>query len=258
MAARAIWKGVLRLGKEQVPVKLYSAIEDRSVHFRLLHQKDHAPVKQAMVDAENNTVVPYEDIRRGYFTDDGDIVLIHKEELEELEPTASRDIRIEYFVPPGEIAYRHYLRPYLLGPDGDDEAYQAFSKALTDSGQEGFARWVMRKKSYIGALRVYQGYLMLITLKTQAEVVDLDAVKVPKGKPLDERELDMAAKLVDMLAEDFDAAAYHDEYREQVLKLIDTKAKGGKVKTFRPRQKKATDDLSEALAASLKKEKKHA
>ena len=257
MAARAIWKGVLCLASQRVPVKLYSAIEDRSIHFRLLHAKDHAPVKQAMVDPDTDSVVPREDIRRGYTTAEGDIVLVHKKDLEEIEPAPSRDIMIEYFVPPGEIAYRHYLRPYLLGPDGDEPAYVSFLKALKESGQEGFVRWVMRKKEYIGALRVFKGYPMLITLKYQEQVVDLDAVKAPKGKSLDDRELSMAEQLVDMLAEDFDPAAYQDEYREQVRKLIDTKAAGGKVKTFRPKRKRVTDDLSKALSASLKQEKKH-
>ena len=252
MSARAIWKGVLQIGNHKVPVKLYSAIEDRTVRFRLLHAKDHAPVKQAMVDTETDKIVLQDDIQRGYLTGDGDIVLIAKDELEDLTPKASRDIDIAYFVPPGSIAYRHYLRPYLLGPDGDNDAYAAFAAALDASGQEGFARWVMRKKQYIGALTVYQGYLMLITLRYHQEVVDLDSVQAPKGKPLDKRELKMAEQLVGMLAEDFDAAAYHDEYRKQVLKLINTKAKGGKVKTLRPKKKKSTDDLAKALEASLK------
>lgn len=258
MAARAIWKGVLQVGEQQVPVKLYSAIEDRTVRFRLLHKKDHAPVKQAMVDADTDEVIPSENILRGFFTDEGDAVLIGKEELDALEPQASRDIDVEYFVPPGTIAYRHYLRPYLLGPDGDDKAYKALAEALESSNQEGFARWVMRKKQYIGALSVYQGYLMLVTLRYHQEVVDLDSVQAPKGKALDDRELKMAAQLVEMLAEDFDAAAYHDEYRKQVLQLIETKAQGGKVKTLRPKKKKPTDDLSKALEASLKASEKSA
>lgn len=262
MSARAIWKGVLRIGNHKVPVKLYSAIEDRTVRFRLLHAKDHAPVKQAMVDTETDKVVLQDDIQRGYLSSDGDIVLIAKDELEDLTPKASRDIDIAYFVPPGSIAYRHYLRPYLLGPDGDNDAYAAFAAALDASGQEGFARWVMRKKQYIGALTIYQGYLMLITLRYRQEVVDLESIQTPKGKPLDKRELNMAAQLVDMLAEDFDAAAYHDDYRKQVMKLIDTKARGGKVKALRPKKKQPTDDLAKALQASLqastaKQERKH-
>lgn len=256
MAARAMWKGVLRVGDQQVPVKLYSAIEDRTVRFRLLHDKDHAPVKQAMVDADTDEVVPPDNVVRGFFTCEGDVVFINKDELDALEPDTSRDIDIEYFVPPGTIAYRHYLRPYLLGPDGDENAYKALTTALESSNQEGFARWVMRKKQYIGALTVYHGYLMLVTLRYRQEVVDLDSVQAPKGKSLDDRELKMAAQLVEMLAEDFDASAYHDDYRKQVMELIETKAKGGKVKASRPKKKKPTSDLSKALEASLKASKK--
>src|SRR5690554_4922940 len=116
MAARAMWKGVIGLG-EGVPVKLYSAVEDRDVHFRLLHESDRVPVRQQLVNPDTDEVVPYEDTRRGLATDDGELVVFEGDELDALEPEASRDIEVLAFLPHEEIDHRWYLRPYYLGPD---------------------------------------------------------------------------------------------------------------------------------------------
>lgn len=257
MAARAMWKAVVTIGKIQVPVKLYSAVQDRNVHFRMLHAKDHAPVKQAMVNPETDEVVPREAVRRGYFTPEGDLVMLENEELNILEPESSREITLRYFLPPEIIDHRYYRRPYYLGPDGSNDKYAALIGALAKSGREGFAQWVMRKKSYIGALRLHEGYPMLIALRHAEEVVSLDAVDTPTGADLDKRELDMARQLIEMLAADFEPQEYRDEYRERVLELIRTKASGGKVARLRPAYKAPSQDLSKALEASLQKERKH-
>src|SRR5690606_7352245 len=100
LMARAIWKGVIRFGSVEVPVKLYSAVRARGIHFRLLHEKDLQPVKQQMVNPETGDVVEYEDVRRAYQTEDGDLVMLAEEELAELEPEASPDIEITRFVDP--------------------------------------------------------------------------------------------------------------------------------------------------------------
>jgi DNA end-binding protein Ku len=173
MAARAIWKAELCVGDLQVPVKLYSAIEEKSIHFRLLHKKDHAPVRQVMVNPESEEVVPREAVERGYITPEGDLVHVSGDELSELAPTTSRAINVQYFMPADIIDHRYYRRPYYLGPDGDEETYAALTSALRDSGKEGFARWVMRGKAYIGALRLFQGYPVLIALRHADEVVAL-------------------------------------------------------------------------------------
>lgn len=157
MAARAMWKGVVRFEDVRVPVKLYSAVEDRSVHFRLLHRKDQAPVRQAMLNPETDEVVPYEHIRKAFVSGEGDLVVLEKDELETIEPEPAREIRIVSFLPVRAIDHRWYLRPYWLGPDGAGERYAAFVRALAGSEREGLARWVMRKKEYVGALRLVEG-----------------------------------------------------------------------------------------------------
>ena len=254
MAARAMWKGIIRMDDVQVPVKLYSAVQEQGVHFRMLHRKDKLPVKQAMVNPLTDAVVPYAEAQRAYVTDEGDLVILDREELAALEPEKSREIEVLKFLPRHAIDHRWYDRPYYLGPDDDLEAYFALGVALEESEQEGLVRWVMRNKEYVGALGVHQGYPTLMTLRHAEEVVAVSQLQPPAGKPLDKRELGMARQLIGMLEAEFTPEEYHDEYRERVLELVRKKARGGSIKVvpFR-RRKQPSEDLSGALEASLRK-----
>jgi DNA end-binding protein Ku len=253
MAARAIWKGVVKAGTQSVPVKLYSAVQqERSVHFRLLHKSDHQPVKQQLVSAESGEVVEFASVRKGYPVDRGRMVLLEKEELETLEPEDSRDIEITRFINPETLDDRLYERPYFLGPDGNTKAYFAVVAALEKKKKEGIARWVMRDKEYVGALRAENGYLMLITLRHADEILDADALKPPGGRDLLQRELQMAEQLIEALHGTFEPEKYRDQYRARVLDLVETKAAGRKPKVvaFRARKQKE-ETLADALEASL-------
>ena len=259
MAARAMWKGVVRFGEVRVPVKLYAAVQERSVHFRLLHAADRAPVRQTLVNPESGRTVAYQDALRAFATGQGDLVILRKTELAALDPKPSRDIRVLHFLPPALIDHRWYRRPYYLGPDGGGlEMWSALIGALADARAEGLARWVMRGKEYLGALRLHAGYPLLITLRYAEEVVALDELETPSGAALDPRELDMARQLMDMLAADFDAAEYQDAYRARVLELIEAKARGRKLRVVAPPKRRVSKDLSAALKASLQRERKRA
>lgn len=259
MAARAIWKGVIKLGTLSVPVKLYSAVQDRTVHFRLLHKADKQPVKQKLVSSDTGDVVEYAEVKKAYPLTRGRMVVLEKEELQGLEPDDSRDIAVTRFVDPHDVDHRWYERAYYLGPDGNTKAYFAAAAALEKKGKEGIARWVMRDKEYVGALRVEEGYLMLITLRHAEEIIDAGALKPPTGRPLQKREIEMAAQLVSALHGEFDPSQYRDEYRARVMELVETKGRGGKPKVvkFRPRPSKE-DAITDALAASLAATKKRA
>lgn len=250
--ARAIWKGVVNVGTQKVPVKLYSAVQDRKVHFRLLHKTDKQPVKQQLVSSESGETVEYAAVRKAFPLTRGRMVVLGSEELEKLEPKESRDIEITRFVGIGEIDHRWYERAYYLGPDGDSKGYFAAASALERQEKVGVARWVMRDKEYIGALRAQQGYLMLIVLRSADEIISTDALQAPGGRALQAREVEMAEQLIQALHDEFDPTRYKDEYRARVQELIDTKAAGRKPKVvkFRPRAKE-TDDVTDALAASL-------
>jgi DNA end-binding protein Ku len=253
-AGRAIWKGTIALGRTRLPVKLYSAVEDRSVHFHLLHAKDKVPIRQQMVNPKTGEAVPSERIRKGFELEDGVFVLLDRGELASIEPEASRDIEVARFVEAGVIAPQYYDRPYWLGPDGDRDGYFALVEALRESGREGVLRWTMRKKRYAGALRSDGEYLSLIALRPAEEVLAATDVEAPPGRPLSAAERRMAQQLVAALEGPFDPSEFRDEFRHRVLELIERKQRGGKVKKLRPRAAAATSEgsLERALAASLR------
>ena len=251
MGARAIWKAHVKIGAVDVPVKLYSAVQDRTVHFRLLDARRHEPVKQHMVDPDTGKVVDSADIRRAFPTEDGDLVILDEEDVAQATPEPSRDIRITRFVPPEAITHQWYNRPYFLGPDEADESYFALAQALEKRGVEGVAHWTMRNKEYVGALRAEGGYLMLITLRHAGEVVPASALPAPTGRELDEREIAMAKQLVKAMEDPFDITAYHDEYRERVVELMEARAAGKVVKFPRAQIRKTDVDLADVLEASL-------
>jgi DNA end-binding protein Ku len=252
MSARAMWKGVLRIGDASVPVKLYSALESHDIHFRMLHAKDLTPVAQALVNPDTDEVVSFEQTRRGYVASDGEMVILQSDELAALAPKESRHITLSRFVPTDVVDPQWYDRPYYLGPDRSENAYAALTEALGRSELEGVAHWVMRKKAYVGALRVHDGHLALISLRHAGEVVPIETLELPSGPDLDKKELDMAKQLMGMLEADFDPTEYRDEYRDQLVALIESKKRGKKPNLKVVAPKARTDDLTAALTASLR------
>ena len=258
MAARAIWKGVVHVGTLEVPVKLYSAVQDRTVHFRLLHKSDKQPVKQKLVSSATDDVIDYAEVQKAFPLTRGRMVTLEKEELEKLQPEDSRDISVTRFVDSKDLDHRWYQRAYYLGPDGNTKAYFALAAALGRKSKEGIARWVMRDKAYVGSLRAEDGYLMLIVLRHAEEIISADALKPPGGRPLQKKEIEMASQLITALHGEFDPSQYKDEYRARVMELVEAKQAGGgkaKLKVFKPRPVKE-DAITDALAASLAATKK--
>jgi DNA end-binding protein Ku len=263
VAARAMWKGEITVGRTKVPVKMYSAVEDQGVHFRLLHETDKQPLKQHMVNPETDEVVEHAEVKKGYVDEGGIVVMLDDEELDELKPEASRDIEITRFVPATAISHGWYDRPYWLGPDEKGKnAYFALAQALEDEGREGIAKWVMRGKEYVGALVPENGYLMLISLRHAGEVVESRELPRPGGRALDRKEVALAEQLVSALEGDWQPQEFEDEYRDRLLDFIKKKAKGRapKVRKLRPKRE-SKKDLAAVLEASLKstaKERKSA
>jgi DNA end-binding protein Ku len=256
MTARAIWKGELKLDSTRVPVKLYSAVTDQTVRFHILDQKSKTRVKQHMVEPESGKEVTTEEIQKGFEVEPGTFVILEKEELEKLEPAESRDIEITQFVPPEGIPPEYYDRPYYLGPDGDQTAYFALAEALKNKEKEGVARWVMRKKPYVGALRAEDDHLVLFTLRHAEEVLSAKDLPHPAGGAPDKKELTMAKQLVEMLQGEFDAKDYKDEYRERVMEFVEKKAKGHKPKLHLVKTKRKTTSLDKVLSKSIEALKK--
>lgn len=251
MTARAIWKGNLKLETTKVPVKLYSAVQDQTVHFHILDGKSKTRVKQHMVEPGSGKEVASEEIQKGFEVEPGTFVILEAEELEKLAPESSREIELTQFVPLAGIPPEYYDRPYYLGPDGDQAAYFALAEALKNKEKEGIARWVMRKQPYVGALRAEDGHLMLLTLRHAEEVVSASELPRPSGSAPDKRELSMAKQLVDLLKGEFDPKDYQDQYRERVMEFVEKKAKGHKPKLSLVKTKRKTAALDKVLAKSI-------
>lgn len=250
MAARAIWKGVIKLGSVQVPVKLYSAVQDRDVHFTLLDRKHHARVEQRMVKPDSDEAVAHEQIRKGYLSD-GSYVMLEREELGQLAPEPSRDIEVTRFVAGDALGPEWFVRPYYLAPDGSQDAYLALQRALAEEGREGVAQWVMRGVEYRGVLRAQGPHLVLVTLRHPDEVLATDELPQPGGRAHNEKEAKMAEQLVLAFADAFDPSQYHNEHRDRLLALVDAKAKGKRPRLKPVPEKRTAPDLADALRKSL-------
>lgn len=252
MAARAMWKAVLVIDDHEIPVKLYSGLEDRSVHFRLLHRTDFAPVRQVMVDPHSEREVEREQIRRGAPVGGGRFVVLTEEDLVAAEPPESREITIDSFVAPEAIDPAMFDRPYWLGPDPEgDSRYWQLAEALARQEKLGVARWVMRKRAYVGALRLEGEHLMLVTLRHAGELVAPDEIAVPRGRSPEPQELTMAKQLVAMLEGDFKPDDFRDEHRDRVLDLVRRKQGGEVIELVKAGRKREPASLTSALKRSL-------
>ena len=249
-----MWKASLDLGDVQVPVKLYAAIEDRDIHFRLLHAKDAVPVRQRLVDPRTGEEIAPEAVQRGVALEPGIFVVMKDEELAAAHGEPSRTIEVMRFVPRGAIDAAWYSRPYFLGPDGSASEYGALLAAMRDSEVVGVARWAMRGKRYFGALEARDSHLALIAMHAAEEVVSAAQLDAPNGAPVREAERALADQLVAALEGTFDPAEVRDGYRERVLALIDAKEKGRPPRPVaREAAPGAVTDLSRALKQSIQR-----
>jgi DNA end-binding protein Ku len=254
--ARAIWTGAISFGLVNVPVKLYSATSPKTVRFHQLSGKTGARIRQKRVDPSTGDEVSYEDIVKGYEITPERYVLISPDELDALDPKATKTIDIEDFVEESEIDPIYYDHSYYLAPTaGGAKPYRLLLDAMRESGKVGIGRVVLRSKQQLAALRPTGDVLTLSTMLFGDEVLkpdrldELDAVSEAEAS---ERELSMARQLIDSLSSDFEPSKYRDEYRDRVLDLIERKAAGEEI-AVQPEAEEpaAAPDLMAALEASL-------
>src|SRR4051794_25917917 len=259
--ARAIWSGSISFGLLNVPVKLYSAVSKQTVRFRELREGDGSRVKHKRVAESDGKEVPYEKIVKGYEYAPDQYVVLTKDELSDLEPQRSRAIEIQDFVDLDDIDPIYFEQPYYLGPDkGAARAYALLVQAMKESRKVAIARFVLRNKEHLAAVRPMGDALTLTTMRFHDEVTspsDLDGEVFEEEKPKkpDQRELEMAKQLIESLTGEFKPNSYRDEYREELLDLLERKAAGKEVvsaPTEEPKPTKAPDlmaALEESLAA---------
>lgn len=254
MAGRAIWKGNIRFGGIDVPVKLHTAVREERIQFHLLHRRDHVRLQQQMICAHEKVPVPAEEQTRGFELEEGRYLLIDPAELEETEPAESRSIEVHEFVKAGEIDPLFWERTYYLEPDVHEKGYAALAGAMAEMGVEGVCTWTMRKRSYLGALQMRGGILRLKTLRHADEVIPARSLRLPEIA-LSEKELKIGSELINQLTAPFQPEKFENEHQKKLRQLIDRKARGEKIVILRPRRLKptASDKLLEALEASLKR-----
>ncbi|MBV9818292.1 MAG: Ku protein [Solirubrobacterales bacterium] len=253
---RAIWSGAISFGLVNVPVKMYSATSPKTVRFHQLSSKTGSRIKQKRVDPSTGDEVAFEDIVKGYELSPDRYVLIEPEELEALDPKATKTIDIEEFVDLADIDPIYYDHSYYLAPaTGGAKAYQLLLQAMRDAGKVAIGRVVIRSKQQLCALRPAGDAMALSTMLFGDEVLSPDRLDELDGAHEAEatkRELTMAQQLIDSLSADFDPTKFKDEYRERVLDLIERKAAGEEI-AVQPEAEDDTPapDLMAALEASL-------
>ena len=249
---RAMWKGSIRFGPVDVPVKLYPAVMDIRLHSHLLHDVDRQRLQERMICPIEDVVVSHEETVKGYEISEKEYVMIDPEELALLEPKASREIEVVEFVDAGQVDPRYLDRTYFLGPDQDEQMYVNLAESLRQTELAGMCRWVMRNKAYVGVLEVQDGLLCLTTHRYADEVVPADSLESKRVEP-SPRESAIAMNLVKELEEPFRPEQYRDEYETKLHNLIEQKAKGREIKLPRPKKPAPTreEDLIGVLERSL-------
>ena len=254
--ARAIWSGAISFGLVNVPVKLYTATSPKTVRFNQLSAKTGARIRQKRVDPTTDEEVPYEDIVKGYEITPDRYVTITNEELEALDPKATKTVDIEEFVDLVDIDPIFYDHNYYLAPTaGGAKAYRLLLDAMREAGKVGIGKVVIRSKQQLCALRPTGDVLALTTMLWGDEVLSpdrLDEIGEIEEAQATDRELKMAEQLIASLSADFEPTKFHDEYREQVLALIEAKANGEEIAAApQAEEPAAAPDLMAALEASL-------
>ncbi len=227
---RAIWSGSISFGLVNIPIKLYAAVSRKNVSFNQLDSRTGARVKHKKVSALDGEEVPAEAIVKGYELASGEYVTVGDDELSTLDPDASRAIDIEEFVSLDEIDPLFYDSAYLVAPDkATVKPYALLAQAMEESGKVAIAKFVMRSKQYLCAVRPKDGMLLMSTMVYADELNDV--TEIPELDDLQDievstKELDMARQLIHSLSADFEPERFEDTYRQQVLDLIERKAAG--------------------------------
>lgn len=260
MAKRAMWSGSITFGLVNVPVRMYSVVHNKDVHFHLMSKEGQCRLRRKLYCPETGEEFDFKETARGYEIAPDQYVIVNEDELDRLKPEAGRTIEITDFVDLHEIDPVFYNTPYYLGPGKDGQKpYKLLLEAMTEAGKVGIAKFVMREKEYLAAIRPLKKALCLETMYFADEVTDADEVPdVPVEARVQQKEVDVARRLIDALASEFDPGKYQETYREQMVELIKKKAKGKKIVQPQAEQEEAPRVLSlmKALEESLQEAKK--
>ena len=252
--ARSMWKGSLAFGLVNIPIELYGATRDHRPKFRLLHAKDEAPVKYERVCQSEGKPVAWEDLVKGYEYEKGRFVVLTKEDFKTAALEKTKTIDILDFVDPKEIDERYFETPYYLLPaKGADRAYALLREAIRESGKVGIAKIILRDAQHLAAVESIGDAIVLTMMRFADELADLSEFRFPKAEGIRQPERKMALQLIENLASTWDPEKYTDEYKENLMRVIQAKMKGRKPRLQERETPQSADvvDLMARLRASL-------
>jgi DNA end-binding protein Ku len=251
---RSMWKGAVSFGLVTIPVKLYTATEQKDIAFRQVHREDGGRIRFRRFCTLDDQEVPYEDIAKGYELPDGDVVVLTEEDMAELPLPTTKNIEVVQFCPADQLDPILFNKSYYVEPEAAGaRAYSLLRDALEESGKIAIAQVALRQRESLAILRVRDGVLVLETLLWPDEVRTPDFAFLDDDIEVRPQELRMAESLIDSMTVDFDPDEYHDSYREAVLELVAAKTEGRQVLQVEAPQADTagTSSLADALRASL-------
>jgi DNA end-binding protein Ku len=255
---KALWKGSISFGLVHIPIKLYSGTQVHNISLDMVRQKDKCPIQYIRVCKKDGKEVPWEDIAKGYRKENGDYVILDKEDFAKAAPEKTQSLDIFEFIKEEEIPSKYLEKPYITEPAKEaKKVYALLREALRKSGKVGLCKFVMRTTEHLGILKVEKDAILLIQIRFEDELRDPHEIGlIPKDIKIAKKELDMAMSIIDQLTDTFDPTKYKDTYKAELIKMIKKKAAAkSAVKTPEPRRRKKTteptDDLLEQLKASL-------
>ena len=222
--ARALWSGSLSFGLVSIPIEIHTAVKDKGPHFRMLRKKDKSRIHFQRIAEKDSEVVEWEDIVKGYEVSKGQYIVLTPEDFEKAALKKDRVIDIMDFVEADAIDDRYFDKPYYLLPGkGGDKAYALLREAIRDTGRMGVAKFVLRTKQRLAAIEAIGDALVLSTMRFRDELAKLEDFEFPSAKGVGKRELQMAHRLIDEFAAEWDPDKYTDDYRENIMKVVEAK-----------------------------------
>ncbi|HEX3392247.1 MAG TPA: Ku protein [Solirubrobacteraceae bacterium] len=250
---RSLWNGTIVFGLVRVPVKLHSATESKRIAFKERHALDGAAIEHRRVCVKEGQEVPYEEIVKGYEVSCGEYVVLSKEELAIADGPEARVVEIDHFVAEEEIDPIFYERSYYLSPGKlGEEAYRVLHAALLRSGRVGIGRFVFHNKEHLAAVRACEDVIVMQTMRFADEIVPDSQLEIPRAsKKATKLEVDTAQLLIDQLDAQYEPDRYQDRYREEVMALIERKARGEAIEPPEREQITREVDLLDVLKQSI-------
>jgi DNA end-binding protein Ku len=252
MAARSIWNGTITFGMVNVPIKLYTATESKSVQFHLVHARDGSRIENRRICSKEDKEVPYEQVVKGFEVSENKYVVLEPDEVKAAAGDRGKVVHLTEFVAVGEIDPVFFAKTYYVGSRDDKDAYRLLHEALHRGDRAGIGRFTFHDREYLVAVRALDDVIALHTLRFHDEVVGGAELEFDRAaREPSQREVEMANQLIDSLQQDFDPDDYQDTYREGVLDLIRRKASGEEIDLAEHEEPEQGDDLVAALQASI-------